>query len=55
MIDFGFEELGLSRIWARCFSENTASARVMEKTGMTREGVLRESLFIKGRLADWLY
>ena len=55
MIDFGFDELRLNRIWARCVSENGASAKVMEKVGMTREGLLRESLFIKDRLADWLY
>ena len=30
------------RIWAFCDLENTASTRVMEKLGMTREGVLRK-------------
>jgi len=29
------------RIWAVCDVENTASARVLEKLGMTREGILR--------------
>ena len=29
------------RIWATCDVENTASARVLEKAGLTREGVLR--------------
>ena len=55
MINFGFEQLELNRIWSRCVVENPASARVMEKCCMTREGLLREHRFIKGRLADWLY
>jgi ribosomal-protein-alanine N-acetyltransferase len=29
------------RAWAFCDAENSASARVLEKVGMTREGVLR--------------
>jgi len=29
------------RVWAVCDVENTASARVLEKLGMSREGVLR--------------
>lgn len=32
---------GIERIWALCDVENPASARVLEKVGMSREGVLR--------------
>jgi RimJ/RimL family protein N-acetyltransferase len=32
---------GLYRVWAVCDTANTASARVMEKVGMTREGILK--------------
>lgn len=32
---------GVYRVWATCDVENVASARVLEKTGLTREGVLR--------------
>ncbi len=49
---FGFEKLSLKRIQARCIAENVASARVMEKAGMTFEGTLRESEFIKGAYRD---
>lgn len=31
----------IQRLWADCDVENYASARVMEKAGMTREGILR--------------
>ena len=48
VMQFGFEELRLNRIEARFMQGNDASLRVMEKTGMTFEGYLRSSMFIKG-------
>jgi len=44
--------MDLVRIQARCFIENTASARVMEKLGMTYEGTLRKSWNLKGEHQD---
>ena len=32
------------RVWATCDIENLASARVLEKAGMQREGILRRSI-----------
>ncbi len=52
VIEFGFEELGLRRIEARYIVGNEVSRRVMEKAGMTFEGVLRSSLLIKGEYRD---
>ncbi len=52
VIRFGFTALGLNRIEARCFVENPASARVLEKAGMVFEGVLREHVQAKGRFVD---
>jgi [ribosomal protein S5]-alanine N-acetyltransferase len=46
VIRFGFGRMELNRIQARCVAENTASARVMEKAGMTYEGTLRESEYL---------
>ncbi len=37
ILRFGFEELGLHRVWAGCDTENAGSIRVLEKLGMTRE------------------
>jgi RimJ/RimL family protein N-acetyltransferase len=34
-------QAGMYRVWAVCDVENRASARVLEKVGMKREGVLR--------------
>lgn len=52
MIRFGFEDLGLNRIEARCIAENVASASVMEKAGMSYEGTLRKREVIKGEYRD---
>jgi [ribosomal protein S5]-alanine N-acetyltransferase len=41
VVAYGFSLPGLYRIWALCDVDNLASARVMEKAGMTFEGVLR--------------
>ena len=52
LIDYGFNELNLERIYARCFAENIASERVMQKVGMTYEGTLRKGIFAKGAHHD---
>jgi [ribosomal protein S5]-alanine N-acetyltransferase len=44
LLEFGFERLRLHRIWATCDVENDASARVLEKVGMRREGQLRQNV-----------
>jgi RimJ/RimL family protein N-acetyltransferase/protein tyrosine phosphatase (PTP) superfamily phosphohydrolase (DUF442 family) len=52
MLDFGFDVLGLHRIFATADTENKASLRVMEKIGMRSEGVLRRHLFLRGEWRD---
>jgi [ribosomal protein S5]-alanine N-acetyltransferase len=49
---FAFLELNLHRVEAGCAIENIASARVLEKAGMQREGVKRKILPIRGEWAD---
>jgi RimJ/RimL family protein N-acetyltransferase len=41
LMAFGFESLGLHRLEARHFTRNPASGRVMQKLGMTLEGIQR--------------
>jgi len=52
LIKFGFNNMGLVRIQARCHVDNIGSSRVMEKIGMSFEGILRKELFIKGKHWD---
>lgn len=41
IIEWAIKQKEIFRIWAVCDIDNKASARVMEKAGMLREGVLR--------------
>lgn len=52
LLVFGFDELGLHRIYATCRPENLGSQRVLEKIGMTREGHLRQHKWMKGQWWD---
>ncbi|QGM30232.1 GNAT family N-acetyltransferase [Bacillus sp. N3536] len=52
IIKFGFEKMNLVRIQARCDVENIGSARVMEKAGMSFEGIIRKGIFVKGMHRD---
>ncbi len=40
VVRWAFEDPSVFRVWAVCDVENPASARVLEKTGFVREGVL---------------
>jgi ribosomal-protein-alanine N-acetyltransferase len=51
-LSFGFNELDLNRIEARCMAENVGSERVMQKVGMHYEGLIREQMFVKGRYVN---
>lgn len=41
LIAWAFKQKDVYRVWAVCDIDNAASARVMEKAGMEREGILR--------------
>jgi len=41
LVDWTIAQPRLRRAWAYCAAENSPSARVMEKAGLEREGVLR--------------
>lgn len=44
VLEYGFKELKLQRIFAHVFKDNTASVKVLEKIGMTYEGCLRKHI-----------
>lgn len=47
LIQYGFEALKLHRIQATCDVRNKASAHVLNKSGMTKEGVMRDHMLLR--------
>ncbi len=54
MTEWGFDNLGLLRIYALVFAANPASARVLEKAGYSLEGRMRNAVVKRGRVMDQL-
>lgn len=52
VLQFGWEQMKLIRIEARCMPGNIGSSKVMEKLGMQYEGLLRKHLYAKGSFHD---
>lgn len=52
LVEFAFETLKIERLWAKFASGNPASGRVMEKLGMTQEGVLHHTKNLCGDFVD---
>lgn len=50
--NYGFHNLGLTRIGAVVFKENKASYQLLSKIGFQREGVLRDYMFQNGKPYD---
>lgn len=55
VLRYGFEEVGLHRIFAGYFVRNAPSGRVMEKIGMRYEGTLRQHVLKWGEYQDVAY
>jgi RimJ/RimL family protein N-acetyltransferase len=54
VIAYGFDELGLERLWARFHEGNDASKRLLEKLGFAYEGRLRRHVLRDGERRDCL-
>lgn len=54
LLEFAFFQLRLHRIFATCDPENGASASVLKKAGMQREGCMRHHERIRGEWRDSL-
>jgi len=54
VVPFVFDSLELHRLEAACLPTNTASIRLLEKTGFKREGLARRYLRINGAWQDHL-
>jgi len=54
MIRFGFEKLGLHKVFAHVYVTNPASAKVLRKAGMKQEGYLEKHVRHWGNYKDLL-
>jgi RimJ/RimL family protein N-acetyltransferase len=52
IVDFGFGELRLERIWLDVFTDNPRAKRSYEKAGFTLEGTFRRAWYRRGRYLD---
>ena len=52
VVQYGFDTLGLNRIYAHHMTRNPVSGRILERIGMQREGVLRERVRKWGQFED---
>ncbi len=52
MIQFGFIELGLNKIWASAISRNRSSIKVLEKSDLRKEGTLRQNRLLLNTYED---
>ena len=56
LLGYLFRDLGLHRVIASCDADNLASARLLERVGMRREGHFIENIWFKGAWgSEYLY
>ena len=54
VLAFGFKVLNLNKMFANFFPHNPASGRVMEKSGMRQEAVLKQEIYKNGKFLDFV-
>lgn len=54
MVQYAFDHFDIIRLYARPFSSNSASQRVLEKAGFELEARLKKSIFKNGEILDEL-
>lgn len=54
MVQYGFEELGLHKIFLRVFADNQQAVRSYEKAGFVKEAYLKDEVCIEGKYRDML-
>ncbi len=52
IVDYLFLSKAIVRVESEANPENKASSRVPEKAGLTREGLIHKSVFIRGKWKD---
>ncbi len=52
ILDFGFENLDIVRIYTGIYGHNLASQKVLEKNGFQKEAVFKKAVFKNGKFCD---
>lgn len=52
MTNYGFKTLDIERIYARPYGSNTASQRVLQKSGYKLEALMKDTIFKNGEFLD---
>ena len=52
ILKYGFETLGLNRIYLFTESENLAAQKLFERVGFIKEGLVRQDIYSHGRYVD---
>lgn len=52
LVDYGFRELNLNRVWLRCATDNEKSAAVPRRLGFAHEGILRQNEWMNDHFED---
>lgn len=52
IVDYGFNELSLNRIYSGVFEFNKPSIRILEKCNFEKEGILKKAVFKNGKFWD---
>lgn len=52
LLDFGFKDLNLHKIWLKVLTDNKAAVKLYEKMGFINEGILRKDIYIHGIYHD---
>jgi RimJ/RimL family protein N-acetyltransferase len=52
LVDYGFDEMNLHRIWLECNPEFTQAVRCYEKVGFEKEGILKDGYYRRGQYRD---
>ncbi len=55
IVDYGFKNLDINRIFARPFGTNIASQKVLEKAGFVLEGEFKDTIYKNGEYLDELF
>jgi UDP-4-amino-4,6-dideoxy-N-acetyl-beta-L-altrosamine N-acetyltransferase len=52
LMDFGFSDLNLRRIWLRVLADNERAIKLYQNAGFITEGLLKEDHYIQGEYKD---